>query len=219
MALVIVLALLLCTCAFSGIWFFLLRGESAGTDVLIKQLVANAEGEAVAAQISALVNRLPFSRRFYMRPLGVEDPPGSGHWRYIFTHHTYPFLDQESRRGGRLGRMSWSHDETPTFEGVVEDAYRPLAYRIKVHLTFSGTDVYMTWDKSWAQAFLGALNTDNCDVATRSGPANGDGVDLMIDQIRSEARKNTGYDEILGQIDQVIDHIKSGKDPKILLVP
>jgi len=219
MAIFLVLLIVLLIAAFTSIWIFVLRNESEGTDEFSKKLIATSTGAGAAAILSATVNRWPWNERFY-RKIGSEDPPGSDRYAYFFSEASFPFQGTYDGLLDRLGRSTWTNRDAVRIEGVIVDLVEPRSYRVKMKISFSGVYVFMTWDKTWSQDFLGSLTAANDVVVTRSAPVGSGEVDQVIDQIKLEARSNMDPDgALITQIDGVIKQVESGVKPDIVLVP
>lgn len=218
-ALVLVFSMVLCIAFFTGVWFYLVRGEAAGTDQLARRLVATAAGEAVAQQLSALVHRKPWNERFYK--LAGSPLAGSlGRFRWTFDQRSFPLLDQPADRLGALGRGSWVREERPSFRGMVKDLGRPKTYRLLLTVAFADVDVLMTWDKVWTEGLMGRLSGAADVVTTRVESADEDALDARLEAVKARARANAGPDgQISAQLDELVDALQSGRKPDILLTP
>jgi hypothetical protein len=218
-ALALVFAIVLTITFFSAAWFFLVRGEAAASDLLAKRLAATATGEAVAAEVSALVHRQRWDRRFHRR-IGTEVSPGSNRWQWVFDDTELPLIGDPAVSLGPLGRMSWERPERPRFRGLVKDLPRAKSYRILVSVTFAEVQVFMTWDKEWSQGLMGRMVAANDIVATRVEAPGDTGADERLDAVRRRARENSGPDaKIRDQLDELVEALQAGRKPEIVLAP
>ena len=216
MAIFLVMGLVMILTLGIGLWYFVLSGEARGTNEYAQRLTATTFGEGAANLISAHVNRHLWKDRFYAK-LGVETPSG---YSYEFSDTSYPFFVDQHESLGAHGRLSWSSQEVPHFEGFINDLPEAQSYRIKLRVTLAGFAAYMTWDKTWNETFLGSLNASNDTVMTRSVPLETSEVDQLLNEVKTTARGNIDIDPGLrAQLDQLINALKSGTDSGILLVP
>jgi len=217
LAIFLVLGLVLIVLIMAGTWFFVLSGEARGTNSYAKRVIATTTGEGVAAQISAQINRMAWKDRFYAR---VGNPDLTG-FSYYFTENDFPFQRAEFKPLGAFGRTTWTGIQTPTFEGVVSDLPATKSYRIKLKIEFDETEIFMTWDKTWSETFLGSLNASNDEVVTDTIPLGLSEVDQLIDDVKETARANRGGADAatLAELDRLITALNSGEGQDILLVP
>lgn len=201
MAMVLVLAIVMLCAFFTGVFFFLARGETDRTVVQQREIQGTIIGEGVAARIAALVNQFPWSERFYKKMAGSAP-------RYQFTHQRFPFDFHEG--------LFATGDAS--FVGGIEDLTTPGAYRIKLEVLVQGHKVLMTWDKAYPQALLSVASQDSTVLAGHQEPGVRDPVDKILERIRREARDNRDdgsfRDKGLAEpVDTALIDRRSGKNP------
>lgn len=201
MAMVLVMAIVLLCAFFCGVFFFLARGETDRTAVQAREIQATIIGEAVAARIGTMVDRLPWADRFYQKLRGTDPVYAFSHLRFPFDFTHGPFASGEA-----------------SFRGVVKDQSQTGSYRIMVEVTYQGQKVLMTFDKAYPQGFLAVSSQDATVLAGHADPNEQDVLDQLIDRTRAAARAGRGdpiFQDInyLDQVDTALADRRSGKNP------
>jgi hypothetical protein len=201
MAMVLVMAIVMLCAFFTGVFFFLARGETDRTVVQAREIQATIIGEGVSSRIASLVNQFTWADRFYK-----QLAPGGT--RYQFTHQRFPFDFHEG--------LFATGDAS--FVGSVEDLQTPGTYRIKLEILVQGQKVLMTWDKTYPRALLSVASQDSTVLAGHQDPSARDSVDQLLDRIRREARDNRGdgsfRDAGLAEpVDTALTDRRSGRNP------
>lgn len=198
---VLVMAIVMLCAFFTGVFFFLARGETDRTVVQAREIQATIIGEGVAARIGAMVDRLPWADRFYKHLRGASPV-------YAFTHQRFPF----NYRHGPFGTGEAS------FTGFVKDLPVDGAYRIMVEITCSGQRILMTFDRAYPQGILSVSSSDSGVLAGHADAADRDVLDRIVDGTRDAARQNRGDDpfrtiDFLPGVDGTLSDRRSGRNP------
>lgn len=200
MAMVLVLAIVMLCAFFTGLFFFLARGETDRTVVQAREIQATIIGEGVAARIATVVSRFPWAERFYKK-LAVGPA-------YAFNQRKFPF----DMRHGEFATGEAS------FVGEIADLATPGTYRIKLEVAFQGQRVLMTWDKAYPQALLSVGSQESTVLAGHQDPGAKDSVDKLIERIRREAEENRGDGTfrsagLSSPVGSALSDRRSGKNP------
>jgi hypothetical protein len=201
MAMVLVMALVLLCAFFTGVFFFLARGETDRTVVQAREIQATIIGEGVAARIGTLVDSWPWAGRFYKQ---MRD----GASVYAFTHQRFPF---DLRHG------PFANGEA-SFTGFVKDLPVAGSYRILVEVSYQGQRVLMTFDRAYPQGVLSVSTQDAGVLAGHASPADRSVIDQLVDRTRDAARNARGDEpfrqiDYLSDLDATLTDRRSGRNP------
>lgn len=198
---VMVMALVLLCAFFTGVFFFLARGETDRTVVQAREIQATIIGEGVGARIATMVESRPWADRFYKQ---MRD----GASVYLFTHQRFPF---DLRHG------PYATGEA-AFTGFVKDLAVTGTYRVLVEVTYQGQRVLMTFDRVYPQGVLSVSTQDANVLAGHADPADRSAIDELVDRTRDAARGARGDAPFRGidylpELDTTITDRRSGRNP------
>lgn len=198
---VMVMALVLLCAFFTGVFFFLARGETDRTVVQAREIQATIIGEGVAARITALVDSRPWAGRFYKQ---MRD----GAPVYAFTHQRFPF---------DLKHGPFANGDA-TFTGFVKDLAVEGSYRILVEVSYQGQRVLMTFDRAYPQGVLAVSTQDSGVIAGHADPGDRSAIDQLVDRTRDAARGSRGDAPFRGidylpDLDATLTDRRSGRNP------